>query len=147
MFEGNEDSKPISVIITTLAARAYGGEGDLVSALSNILNSMEKYIQQNVPIVPNPVNPAEDFADKWYSEKHTHLKLRDNFFRWLFQAKADFAAICSKDNSQVILEAADRGFSVDLDQIAIEQVLGLGAAVITSSTRVEASGPRPWFKM
>lgn len=147
MFEGNEDSKPISVIITTLAARAYRGESDLVSALSNILNSMAKYIQLNVPFVPNPVNPVEDFADKWYSEKHAHLKLRDNFYKWLFQAKADFAAICSKDNSQVILEAADRGFSVDLDKIAIEQVLGLSAAIITPPTRVEASGPRPWFRM
>ncbi|HOP48321.1 MAG TPA: nucleotidyltransferase [Desulfobacteraceae bacterium] len=147
MFKGNEDSKPISVIITTLAARTYRGEKDLASTLSNILNNMEKYIQPNVPLVPNPVNPAEDFADKWYSEKHAHLKLRDNFFRWLFQAKADLAAICSKDNSQIILEAADRGFSVDLDQIAIDQVLGLSAAVITSPTRVEASGPRPWFKM
>jgi hypothetical protein len=147
MFEGHEESKPISVIITTLAARAYRGESDLVSALSNILNSMENYIQPNVPIVPNPVNPAEDFADKWYSEKHVHLKLRDNFYKWLFQAKADFAAICSKGNSQVILDAANRGFSVDLDKIAIEQVLGLSAAVITQPTRVEANSPRPWFKM
>ncbi len=147
MFEGNEDSKPISVIITTLAARAYRGESDLVSALSNILNSMEDYIQQSVPLVPNPVNPAEDFADKWYSEKHTHLKLRDNFYRWVFQAKADFAAICSKDNSQVILDAADRGFSVNLDKIDIEHMLGLSAAVITSPKHVEASSPRPWCRM
>ena len=88
MFEGNEDSKPISVIITTLAARAYRGESDLVSALSNILGSMDKYIQPKVPFVPNPVNPAEDFADKWYSEKHARLKLKENFHRWLFQAKA-----------------------------------------------------------
>ncbi|OGT96143.1 MAG: hypothetical protein A2298_05405 [Gammaproteobacteria bacterium RIFOXYB2_FULL_38_6] len=147
MFEGNEDSKPISVIITTLAARAYRGEGDLMSALSNILNSMEGYIQQNAPIVPNPVNPAEDFAEKWHSEKHSHLKLKDNFFRWLFQAKADFAALCSKENSQVILEAADRGFAVNLDKIGIEQVLGLSAAVIIPATRVEASDPRPWFEV
>lgn len=147
MFEGNEDSKPISVIITTLAARAYMGESDLVSALSNILNSKDKYIQPNVPFVPNPVNPAEDFADKWYSEKHARLKLKENFHRWLFQAKADFAALCSKDNSQVIVEAADRGFSVNFDKVSIEQILGLSAAVIQQPTLVEASDPRPWFKM
>ncbi len=145
MFEGNEESKPISVIITTLAARAYRGEGNLLSALSNILNSMEEYIQPNVPIVPNPVNPEEDFADKWYSEENAHLKLQDNFYRWLVQAKADFAAICSKDNSQIILEAADRGFAVNLDKTAIEQVLGLSAAVIIPATRVEATDPKPWF--
>lgn len=147
MFERNKDSKPISIIITTLAARAYRGESDLVSALLNILNSMEKYIQQSEPIVPNPVNPEEDFADKWYCKKHAHLKLKDNFFKWLFQAKANFASLCSKDNSQVILDAADYGFAVNLDKSAIEQALGLSAAVIIPATRVEASDPRPWFNV
>jgi hypothetical protein len=33
MFENDPDGKPISVIITTLAARAYGGETDVYSAL------------------------------------------------------------------------------------------------------------------
>ena len=92
-------------------------------------------------------NLNKDFAEKWHSEKHSHLKLKDNFFRWLFQAKADFAALCSKENSQVILEAADRGFAVNLDKIGIEQVLGLSAAVIIPATRVEASDPRPWFEV
>ena len=30
MFKDNEESKPISIIITTLSARAYRGEGDIV---------------------------------------------------------------------------------------------------------------------
>lgn len=147
MFKGNEDSKPISIIITTLASRAYNGEGDLVSALANILNSMESYIQQQVPLVPNPVNPDEDFADKWYSKDHAHLKLKENFSRWLFQAKADFAALCSKNNSRLILEAADRGFDVDLDKTSIELALGLSAAIDTPTQRIEASDPRPWFNL
>lgn len=145
MFKDNEDCKPISVIITTLAARAYRGESDVVDALSNILGTMEDYIQDTVPLVPNPVNPVEDFADKWYSPKHSHLKLRDNFFRWLMQAKADFAAICSLNNSQIILDAAEHGFAVKLDKTAIERTLGLSAAIITPS-RIETSAPEPWFK-
>ncbi len=147
MFKDNEDAKPISVIITTLAARTYSGEGDLVSALSRILNTMEQHIQQYVPLVPNPVNPVEDFADKWYSLEYEHLKLKENFTRWLFQAKADFAAICSKDNSRIILEAADRGFSVNLDKTSIEHVLGMSAAIVTPTRQIEASDPRPWFKL
>ncbi len=146
MFKGNEDAKPISVIITTLAARAYSGEGDLVSSLSRILSSMEQHIQQHTPHVPNPVNPVEDFADKWYSPEHEHLKLQENFARWLFQAKADFAAICSKDNSRIILEAADRGFSVNLDKTSIEHALGLSAAIITPTKQIETTDARPWFK-
>ena len=144
MFKDNEDAKPISVIITTLAARAYSGEGDLVSALSNILNSMEQHIQQHAPHIPNPVNPVEDFADKWYSPEHEHLKLKENFTKWLFQAKADFAAICSKDNSQIILEAADRGFSVSLDKTSIEHALGLSAAVVIAPKIHIAQAAKPW---
>ncbi|MES9999173.1 MAG: nucleotidyltransferase [Candidatus Thiodiazotropha lotti] len=144
MFKGSEDSKPISVIITTLASRAYNGESDLVSALSSILSTMDSYIQQLVPLVPNPVNPDEDFADKWYSEDHAHLKLKENFFKWLFKARADFAALCSKDNSRIILEAADRGFAVNLNKISIEHTLGLSAAVVTPPKIHIAEAAKPW---
>lgn len=147
MFKDNDDAKPISVIITTLAARAYNGEGDLVSALGRILSSMEQHIQQHAPHVPNPVNPVEDFADKWYSPEHEHLKLKESFSRWLFQAKADFAAICSKDNSRIIVEAADRGFSVNLDKTSVEHALGLSAAIITPTKQIEVNDPRPWFDL
>lgn len=41
---GDYDSKPISIIITTLAARAYNGELDVEVALINILNKMENFI-------------------------------------------------------------------------------------------------------
>ncbi len=34
---GDDESKPISIIITTLAARAYNGETDIFTALNNIL--------------------------------------------------------------------------------------------------------------
>lgn len=147
MFKENEESKPISVIITTLAARAYNGESDVAPALTNILSSMEQYLNQSIPHVPNPVNPDEDFADKWYSTEHEHLNLKESFSRWLFQAKADFAAICMKDNSQVILDAADRGLSIHLDKISIEHALGLSAAIVTPVKSIEASDPKPWLKL
>lgn len=146
MFKDNEESKPISVIITTLAGRAYNGESDIASALTNILSAMEQYINHSVPFVPNPVNPDEDFADKWYSAECENLDLKGNFTRWLFQAKADFAAICTKDNSQVILDAVDRGLCVNLDKTSIEYALGLSAAIVTPTKSIEASNPRPWFK-
>jgi len=147
MFKDNEDAKPISVIITTLAARAYEGESDLVFALSNILNTMGQHIQDNLPRIANPVNPLEDFADKWYSADHKHLELEANFQKWLFQAKADFASICSKDNSRTILEAAKHGFSVDLDKTSVEFALGLSATVAAPSQRIEVNDPKPWSKI
>jgi hypothetical protein len=37
-----------------------------LSPLERILTDMHLYVRQTIPRVPNPVNPAEDFADKWY---------------------------------------------------------------------------------
>ena len=47
MFNGDE-SKPISIIITTLAARAYNKETDVLDALVNVVNSMERYIEHEI---------------------------------------------------------------------------------------------------
>lgn len=84
------DSKPISIIITTLAARAYQGEATLSQAMSRILSEMDKHINSIKPRIPNPVNPEEDFADRWSMSKYAHLRLEDHFFSWLTQARRDF---------------------------------------------------------
>ena len=146
MFKDNEESKPISIIITTLATAAYRGENDIVSALENILKTMHEFINEVIPYVPNPVNPEEDFADKWYSKEHADLRLRDNFDRWLIQARSDFTAICS-DNSQHILDAASRGLLINLDRISVEQMLGIASGVAPAVSRIKSSSPRPWFKL
>jgi len=62
----------------------------------------------------------------------------------LLQAKADFAAICTKDNSQTILDAADRGLAVDLDRISVEHVLGLSAAIVNSPKIHISQAAKPW---
>ena len=148
IFTGNrEDSKPISIIITTLAAQAYNGEGDLAAALTTILATMDRFVNQAFPRVPNPVNPDEDFADKWYSPEHAHLNLENSFRGWLYQARGDFEAICSQDDGQRIVEAADSGLGLHLDKNAIERALGLSAAVVSKPvTAIEASDPRPWYR-
>lgn len=145
MFKDNEDSKPISVIITTLAAKAYNGETDLASALTNILSRMSDYINGTAPLVPNPVNPAEDFADKWYDIESVQYKLRENFYKWLYQAKADFKALCSNDDSQLVVEAANHGLAVNLEEKSVALTLGLPTTVITPPKEIQASDPKPWF--
>ena len=145
MFKGDENGKPISVIITTLAAKAYDGETDLASALTNILSRMANYINEAVPLVPNPVNPAEDFADKWYDEASANDKLEENFYKWLYQVRADFKALCTKDNSQLVAEAAARGLDIHLDASSVALALGLPEAVVTPTKEIHSSDPKPWF--
>jgi hypothetical protein len=106
---------------------------------------MGDYVNANVPFVPNPVNPAEDFADKWYDEGSAQYQLQDNFERWLYQARADFKALCAKDNSQLVVEAADRGLDINLDAATVALSLGLSAAVITPTKEIHTSDPKPWF--
>jgi hypothetical protein len=92
VFKNDKDDKPVSMIITTLAAHAYNNEADLYDAMISIVNGMAHYIldKGGVSWVPNPVNPEENFADKWKEHPEREIKLR----RWIKQVKTDLEAAC-----------------------------------------------------
>lgn len=146
MFKDNEDSKPISVIITTLAAKSYKGESDLISALNTVLAEMDSHINSQIPLVPNPVNPVEDFADKWYDQKSLQYRLKENFYKWLYQARADFKALCSQDDAQRIVDAAQNGLDLKLDSKEVALALGISAVTAKPTFAIQPSDPKPWFK-
>ncbi len=89
MFADDPDHKPISIIITTLAAHAYNEEPTITGALQSILTGMDQFIEERngQAWIANPVNPAENFADKWADEPQK----QENFNKWLAQARHDFA--------------------------------------------------------
>lgn len=99
MFNGDEN-KPISIIITTLAAKAYKGEADILTGLSNVVRDMPQYIGERysaehgriIKWIENPVNDEENFADKWpeYPTRET------NFYKWHAQVSADLKELASK---------------------------------------------------
>ena len=115
MFSPSPDSKPISIIITTLAARAYQGEANILDTLSGVLSRMGGLVNSRGPKVPNPVNPAEDFADKWADAKYAHLRLEQNFWRWLEKARNDFQALTAQSLPDPLLKTAREAFAVPLD--------------------------------
>ena len=90
-FEHDSDNSPISVIITTLAAKAYNGEENLYLAICNILNHMEDYIEirDGIYWIANPVSEEENFADKW----QIYPKRKNAFYGWLKKAKRDFITL------------------------------------------------------
>ena len=148
MFADDPDGKPISVIITTLAAKAYQGEPDVGSAMQNILATMGSHVNRFKPRVPNPVNPAEDFADKWYDPAYKHLNLEQNFWQWLKQAQNDFQVIGQSRDADFIAEQVQTKFGAAIDVRGLKDKLGLGSiSVITSPkthTIVEAPA-KPWM--
>lgn len=145
MFEDDPDGKPISAIITTLAARSYNGESDLESALSTIIENMDSFVNPSKPRVPNPVNPHEDFADKWPLD----TKLERNFWSWLEQLKNDFASLNQSDNVQLITETALGKFGAKIDESKIQKIgvllpkavaINSGAARTTSNGTIGTTG-------
>lgn len=88
-YTGNPDDKPISIIITTLAAMAYANQTDVFESFDYIARNMRSFIkpQNGGWWIPNPVNPKENFADKW----NEHPQRAQRFFEWLAQVEADLA--------------------------------------------------------
>lgn len=103
MFANVPDDKPISIIITTLAGHAYNNEPDILAALQNIVADMPRYIQQNDGVVwiPNPVNPLENFADKWAE----HPQREENFYKWLSEVQKDLNTALEQPDIQRAAES------------------------------------------
>jgi len=149
MFKDDNDRKPISIIITTLAALAYSGEQDVESALNNILANMKSFVNAEKPRVPNPVNPEEDFADKWYSPEGIKLQLEENFNAWLIQVKADLKIISTASDSDSLQKSVMEKFGTSIDKSRISSLFG--ASIITQTPETiqvinESRSVRPWFR-
>lgn len=147
MFQEDSEVKPISIIITTLAAKSYEGETDLLSALAGILDRMESFVNSTTPRVPNPVDPAEDFADRWSKPKYKPLNLEKNFWDWLRQVRTDFGILTQSDDADFITEQAGQKFRVNMDTSDLRRSLGLASGVsivVPKAHSIDATPPRPW---
>jgi hypothetical protein len=149
MFAKNPDSKPISIILTTLAAAAYRGEENTTSALERILADMDRYILSTIPRVPNPVNPNEDFADKWHQPKYAPLNLEGNFHSWLKQARADFQNTEKLNTEELIQKFAVQKFGLRIPQDEIAKILPLLPSKPADYQNIQIiteKPARPWCK-
>lgn len=147
VFEKDSDVKPASIVITTLAARAFQGEADIETALESILNRMAGLVSPRTPRIPNPVNPNEDFADSWSMPQNSQLNLEDNFWSWLRQAQADLELLGRADPGFIASQVATK-FSLHMDSSELADRLALTptpAAVAPKTQRI-ADPPRPWIR-
>jgi hypothetical protein len=109
-----EADKPISVIITTLVARAYEGEADVGAALARILERIEDFTtsgiierRQDRWCIPNPVNPEENFADRW---NEPGRRRAEAFFQWVAWARQDLALADEQLSAAGIKAALNESF-------------------------------------
>ena len=100
-FEDNMDNAPISIIITTLAAKSYKGEENVYDTLKTLLNHMQDYVENRDGVywIENPVMSEENFADKWeeYPER------RKAFYEWINKAKEDLLAMPLKTEGMHVI--------------------------------------------
>jgi len=140
MFRDDATFAPISMIITNLAAHAYRGEADVATALVGVVTRMRSFVRSDVPRVPNPADPREDYADRWTRDPRYEL----NFNNWHTQLLADVQAIST---SQVVeTTRIKQRFGVPLNEVQVREIGG-GTASLAGATvpsvRV-SSGPQPW---
>lgn len=142
---GDDERKPISIIITTLAARAYNGEADLSAALTNILETMPGYISPSSPRIPNPVNPAEDFSDRWEMPEAKELDLEGNFRNWLLQAKMDFKQILESSDENLRSRILNEKFSINISNpVDLERYNTGSKSAISAIKKLPENPPKPW---
>lgn len=151
MFDGNEDDKPISIIITTLAARTYDDATDLFSALHHIAHNMTSYIEGTPGhrVVRNPVNPSENFADRWKPEN----KKEEYFYKWVYKLQADVDKLMASagqglDKLQALFEelfgekVSKASFKAYGDQILAQRKAGKLTAAAGAATLGTAGGTK-----
>ena len=140
MFSKMPSLKPISMILTTLAAHSYQGEEDLYEAITNVVRRMPSFVSDRTPRVPNPVNPVEDFADKWANDS----ALEENFWRWCAQINADLTALAGSLTSDQVGDRLRRAFGVELSSEKCRALSSESRIVQVSSPAIITAAARPW---
>ena len=99
-----DEDKPISIIITTLATSVYQNEASVSEALLSIVPKMRTELESKrrglAWWVPNPVSPNENFADKWEREP----RKAQLFFEWLDLIEREHRELLTETGFQKIGE-------------------------------------------
>jgi hypothetical protein len=139
MYERDLDRKPISIIITTLAAQAYRGAFELSATLEEILRNMQ--VDYVSPQILNPVDPRENFADRWNTPDGRRLQLKENFHAWLKQAQRDLGMLLSASDYGVLREHAQKRFGVFVKESAYGRPTANQSPAIHV---IRDAPPKPW---
>jgi hypothetical protein len=124
-FAQSLDDKPASIVITTLAAKAYGGQASLFEVLVDVVGRMADLVEDRAGVlwIPNPIQPEENFADRWGA----HPERAQRFFDWIDRARQDFTGF-----------GAERG----LDRVVTKLAESFGSGPASEAARRSAETVR-----
>jgi len=117
----DDEDKPISIIITTLAASAYQDEASISETLLSIVPKMRAELENKKRglawWVPNPVSPDENFADKWELEP----RKAQLFFEWLDLIEREHRELLTETGFQKIGEYLTEAYGAREASKALEK--------------------------
>jgi hypothetical protein len=116
----------------------------VAAALEQILHKLQ--VNPSSPRVPNPVNPLEDFADKWKTSEGRRLKLEENFFVWLEQAKRDLGTLLCPSDHGALRGLVQKRFGVLLNEDAFGSAMGPGRPSAPAVHIIRDVPPKPWSR-
>jgi len=106
----DENDKPISVIITVLAASAYAQEPDVFSALARVVDQVQRYQETNIIrcvggkwTIENPTNPGENFAERWNDEGSRRAEAFFTWINWLQEDLDELLNVASASDLDKLL--------------------------------------------
>ena len=156
------ENAPISIILTTLAAHLYDGERDVFSALTGIVSKLSAYaglvdndatdwilVSRDLIVrtpdgkwfIENPVNSAENFADRWHEENHARARA---FFSWVKALKADLVDILTSGRREAVRQRLTAVLGASVVSSHIGLIASTPAAAFTPP-RIAISEPaKPW---
>jgi hypothetical protein len=144
MFQENPELAPISMILTNLATHSYNEEPDVFTAVTGIVERMPSFIRAGRPRVPNPADPAEDYADKWSKDP----QLEQNFWAWHMQAKSDLGRLPDLLRGDRLAASVRQMFRLNLTEDQLRQFQPAPAYVRSVSYAAPAiaitNAPKPW---
>ena len=138
-FADDPDHKPASIIVTTLAAHCYNNQLDLYEAMRKIVNDMPNKIEPRGDEfwIPNPVNPKENFADRWRDDRVKALRC----YEWLGAVRDAFEKIISETGLHKVGTVIEASFGEDAAHGTLRR---MGDSMkqdrVAGRLRVEATG-------
>ena len=132
-FAEEPEGRPTSIVITTLAAHAYGRESTITGALLSILQRMDDFIEVRADEwwIANPSDPRENFADAWNDDPSR----REAFVDWLETARADFSAAARLGDASDFVDVLAPRIGRDLVEAAVARRGAVRRSTATLATR------------
>ena len=153
---------PISIIITTLGGHLYAGESDTQAALLGIVRRFQGHaalvegraidpalatmgLIRRLPdgkwYIGNPVNPAENFADRWHEDDQARARA---FFSWVAALQKDLLNVQTSMKPQLLKESLSR----TLGTAAVAKhfdILAPSAGAVEPRPQIHINSPaKPW---